>query len=187
MHPRKRLWLWIAIYAMLDVIAVGMGMGVPIFPILFGFVVGWLLPAWLLPGRPESRRQESARRKSARRKSAWPASSAGSMRQLLVRILRWSAASAAWTFLQMSVIWLWAVSMLFDSGVDIAQFGHPMILYEPVPSFIGWIALMVLVSPFLQLLTTVFAATLRLAFAAPAVSALSTEMVLESGGPPGPQ
>jgi hypothetical protein len=170
MDPRKRLWLWIAIYAVLDVIAVGMGMGVPIFPILFGFAVGWLLPAWLLP----------TRLLSARLWSAWPASSADSMRQLLVRILRWSAASAAWTFLQMAVIWLWAVSMLFDSGVDIAQFGEPMILYEPVPSFIGWIVLMVFISPFLQLLTTVFAATLRLALSAPADGVLGARAA--SGG-----
>jgi hypothetical protein len=167
MKPRKRLWLWVAIYAVLDVIAVGMGMGVPIFAILLGFAVGWLLPAWLLSTRL--------------------AAPAAPLRQLLVRILRWSAASAAWTFLQMAVIWLWAVSMLFDSGVDIAQFGHPMILYEPVPSFIGWIVLMVFISPFLQLLTTVFAATVRLAVAGPAGSAFSTEMVLESGGPAGSQ
>lgn len=180
MDPRKRLWLWIAIYAVLDVIAVGMGMGVPIFPILFGFAVGWLLPAWLLPTR-----LLSARLLSARPWSAWPASSADSMRQLLVRILRWSAASAAWTFLQMAVIWLWAVSMLFDSGVDIAQFGEPMILYEPVPSFIGWIVLMVFISPFLQLLTTVFAATLRLAISAPVGHAPGTEAVLGASGGPG--
>jgi len=153
MKPGKRLWLWVAIYAVLDVIAVGMGMGVPIFPILLGFVVGWLLPAW------------------------YPAPAA-SLRQLLVRVLRWAAASAAWTFLQMAVIWLRTVPMLFDPGVDIAQFGHPMILYEPVPSFVGWIVLMVFVSPFLQLLTTVLAATLRLAVASPAVAVRGEEAAL---------
>jgi len=163
MKPGKRLWLWIAIYAVLDVIAVGMGMGVPIFPILLGFAVGWLLPARLL---------------SARQESAWPATSATSLRQILARILRWAAASAAWTFLQMAVIWLRTVPMLFDPGVDIAQFGHPMILYEPVPSFIGWIVLMVLISPFLQLLTTVFAATVRLAVASPAVAVRGEEAAL---------
>jgi hypothetical protein len=153
MKPRTALLLRIAVYLVLDVIAVGLGMGVPIFAILFGFVVGWVLPRWL-------------------------AGSASSMRQLLSRILRWAAASAAWTFLQMAVIWVRTVPMLFDPSVDIAQFGHPMILYEPVPSFIGWIVLMVLVSPFLQLLTTVFAATLRLTISMPVVGALGEEAAL---------
>lgn len=150
MKLRTALLLRIAIYVVLDVIAVGLGMGVPIFAILLGFVVGWLLPPWL-------------------------AGSTGSMRQRLSRILRWALASVAWTFLQMAVIWLRTVPMLFDPSVDIAQFGEPMILYEPVPSFIGWIVLMVLVSPFLQLLTTVFAATLRLAISMPVVGALTEE------------
>jgi hypothetical protein len=153
MQPRKRLWLPIAIYAVLDVIAVGMGMGVPIFPIMLGFIVGWLLPAWLVP-------------------------SATSLSQLLVRILRWSAASAAWTFLQMAVIWLRTVPMLFNPSADVAQFGHPMILFEPVASFVGWIVLMVFISPFLQLLTTVFAATVRLAVSSPAVVVRGEEAVL---------
>jgi hypothetical protein len=120
-----------------------MGMGVPIVAILFGFLVGWLLPRLI-------------------------SAPAGSTRQLLARILRWAAASAGWTFLQMAVIWLPTVSMLFDPSADMAEFGHPMILYEPLASYIGWIVLMVLVSPFLQLLTTVFAATLRLALQMPA-------------------
>ncbi len=143
MKPRTAVWLRVVIYAVLDVIAVGMGMGVPILPILLGFLVGWFLPGW-------------------------PTAPTGSMRQLLGRILRWAAASAGWTFLLMAVIWLRTVPMLFDSSVDIAQFGEPMILYEPVPSFIGWIVLMVLISPFLQLLTTVFAAIVRLAVWMPA-------------------
>jgi len=153
MKVRTALLLRIAVYVVLDVIAVGLGMGVPIFAILLGFVVGWVLPGWL-------------------------AASAGSMHKLLSRILRWALASAAWTFLQMAVIWLRTVPMLFDPSVDIARFGQPMILYEPVPSFIGWIVLMVLVSPFLQLLTTVSAATLRLAICMPVVGALGEEAAL---------
>lgn len=35
-----------------------------------------------------------------------------------------------------------------------------MILYEPQISFIGWLGLMIVVSPFLQLLLTVFGAYL---------------------------
>jgi hypothetical protein len=162
MKPRRRFTLWIAIYAVLDVIAVGVGMGVPIFAILLGFAVGWFLPVWLL--------------------STQLAAPTASLRQLLSRILRWAGASAAWTFLQMAVIWLRTAPMLFDPSIDIAQFGEPMILYEPVPSFIGWIVLMVFISPFLQLLTTAFAAMLRLTLSAPAESALGAETVLGGSG-----
>ena len=37
-----------------------------------------------------------------------------------------------------------------------------MILYEPLASFIGWQVLMVLISPFLQLLTTLFGSYLAI-------------------------
>jgi len=154
MRPRRDLLLRVVIYAVLDLIAVGIGMGVPIFAILLGFVVGWFLPRW-------------------------PAGPAGSMRSLLARILRWAAASAGWTFVLMAVIWLRTVPMLFDPSVDIAQFGHPMILYEPAASFVGWIVLMAFVSPFLQLLTTVFAAVVRLALWTPVAGALWTEVTSE--------
>jgi len=40
----------------------------------------------------------------------------------------------------------------------------PLLLFEPLTSFIGWIVLMVLISPFLQLLMTVFGSAARLAF-----------------------
>jgi hypothetical protein len=55
--------------------------------------------------------------------------------------------------------------MLFEPGRDIANFGIPMILYEPLASFIGWIVLMVLISPLLQVLTTVFGASVYMACA----------------------
>jgi hypothetical protein len=47
--------------------------------------------------------------------------------------------------------------MLFDPLTDFADFGIPMILYDPRVSFVGWLVLMIVISPFLQLLTTVFA------------------------------
>ena len=37
----RPLWAF-GIYVLLDLICIGMGMGVPIFCILFGFLVGWL-------------------------------------------------------------------------------------------------------------------------------------------------
>ena len=40
--------------------------------------------------------------------------------------------------------------------------GHPFILYDPKISFIGWLVLMMFISPFLQLLTTIFGSYLTL-------------------------
>jgi hypothetical protein len=56
----------------------------------------------------------------------------------------------------MAIIWLPALKWLFDSTGDLSNFGIPMILYSPRASFIGWIILMVLISPFLQFLMTLF-------------------------------
>jgi hypothetical protein len=62
----------------------------------------------------------------------------------------------------MIIIWGPTVSILFEPGRDLANTGVPMILYEPMPSFIGWIVLMILISPVLQLLTTLFGSHLAL-------------------------
>jgi len=50
---------------------------------------------------------------------------------------------------------IWA---LFDA----VQFGIPMILYEPKVSFIGWLALMIVISPVLQWLMMLAGAQLGL-------------------------
>jgi hypothetical protein len=52
--------------------------------------------------------------------------------------------------------------MRFDPSVDIANFGMPLILFEPRASFLGWLVLMVVVSPVLQFLVTVFGAHVAL-------------------------
>jgi hypothetical protein len=52
--------------------------------------------------------------------------------------------------------------MLFDPGADLANFGIPLILYEPRASFIGWLVLMIVISPVLQLLTTLLGSHLAL-------------------------
>lgn len=44
--PRRRI-VTIAVFVALDVLAVGMGMGVPLFAIGLGFLVGWFLPGFL--------------------------------------------------------------------------------------------------------------------------------------------
>jgi hypothetical protein len=127
----------LAVYVVLDTICVGMGMGVPIFCILFGFVVGWYIARYVTAATVD-------------------------VRQVLTKVLVYAAVTSAYTFLLMAVIWGRGVSMLFDPGADFVNFGMPLILYEPKISFIGWLVLMIAVSPFLQLLATVFGAYLTL-------------------------
>jgi hypothetical protein len=120
-----------------DTLSVGAGMGVPIFAILLGFVVGWFLPGVVVPAGPTvppTRRD----------------------------ITKGALLASLYTFLLMLIIWGPTVPMLWDSQADLANFGIPMILYEPLASFIGWEVLMIAISPFLQLLAIVFAADLRL-------------------------
>ncbi len=131
------------LFIVLDLLAVGMGMGVPIFAILFGFLVGWFAPS-VLAGTTTS-----------------------GMRQLLGRCLITALLTSAFTFLLMLIIWGPATRMLFDPAANLANFGIPMILYEPDASFIGWIVLMVIVSPFLQALATAFSSSARLAWFPP--------------------
>jgi hypothetical protein len=79
-------------------------------------------------------------------------------------LLRACTIASAVTFVLLAVIWLPTLRMLGDPSADLANFGIPMILYEPLASFIGWLVLMVFISPALQMLTTLFAAVLRCAF-----------------------
>ncbi len=106
-------------------------MGVPIFPILFGFFVGWFIVKYV-----------------TLRTSSVP--------QVFRKVLLYALLTSSVTLFWMVVIWAPTMRLLFDPGSDIANFGIPMILYEPLASFIGWTALMILVSPFLQFLTTLF-------------------------------
>jgi len=126
-------------YAFLDVLCVGMGMGVPIFCILLGFPLGWYITKRV-------------------------ALSTGELYSLYSKIFKISLFASAFTFLQMIVIWGVQIPMLFDPASDFQNFGHPFILYDPKVSFIGWLILMICISPFLQLLTTIFAAFITVMF-----------------------
>jgi hypothetical protein len=130
-------WLVFAIFVVLDVLCVGMGMGVPIFCIGLGFPVGWYLAA----------------------RAAQSTSDAG---EILKRTVVQATVTSAVTFCMMVLIWGAVASMLFDPAADFANFGIPMILYDPKVSFVGWLVLMIFISPFLQLLTTAFVAHLTL-------------------------
>jgi len=128
----------IILYIFADLICVGAGMGVPIFCILFGFPLGWYITKKVSPSLSPSR-------------------------LIYYRILNLSILAALFTFLMMAVIWgSAAMPMLFNPEADISNFGHPFILYEPKASLVGWLILMIIVSPFLQLLTTIFASFITL-------------------------
>jgi len=124
------VWVF-TLFIILDTILIGMGMGVPIFPILFGFFVGWFIVKYITA-----------------RTSSVP--------QVFRKVLLYALLTSSVTLFWMVVIWGPTMRLLYDPGRDIANFGIPMILYEPLASFIGWIVLMILVSPFLQFLTTLF-------------------------------
>lgn len=70
----------------------------------------------------------------------------------------------AFTFFLMLVIWDRISRMLFDPSTDIANFGIPLILYEPRASLIGWMGVIVVRSPILQIFPTGIASSIRLAW-----------------------
>jgi len=129
-------------FCFLDLVAIGAGMGVPIFAILLGFVVGWFLPQIIVSAESD-------------------------LVQVLKRCLMASLLTSCLTAVVMMIIWIPTTKMLLDSSADFVNFGIPMILYDPRASFIGWILLMVVVSPFLQVLSTAFASAVRLAWRMP--------------------
>jgi hypothetical protein len=125
-------WAVLAVYVVLDVVCVGMGMGVPIFCIVLGFPVGWYIAI-----------------RAVR--------STSNLGPVLKRTVIQATLTSAVTFAIMVLIWGNTARMLLDPAADFANFGIPMILYEPKVSFVGWLVLMIFISPFLQLLTTLFA------------------------------
>jgi hypothetical protein len=136
-------WLWnlsfkkaFLIYIIIDLICLGpLGMCVPFFSIILGFPVGWYVAKRLY--NPDL-----------------------SVKILLNRIFKYALITSGFTFVMMIIAWGRLIPMLWGPTVKVAHFGIPMILYDPVASFIGWIVLMIFISPFLQILTTVFAANL---------------------------
>ena len=134
----KKVRFWIFGYIVIDLLCVGMGMGVPFFNILLGFPLGWFLVRKLVSDKVE-------------------------IFETLRKIFNYSLLTSAFTFLVMAALWLpTSLTYLFDPTKDIANFGEPQLLFTPVASFFGWLVLMVLISPFLQLLTTIFAAYLTI-------------------------
>ncbi len=121
----------LVIFAFLDLFCAGLGMGVPIFCILFGLPVGWYIA-----GRIATRPFDT--------------------RQMLSKMLVGAALTSAFTFVGMALLWGPWSAMLFDPTAELANLGAPLIQYDPMASFIGWLVLMIGISPFLQFLMTLF-------------------------------
>jgi len=118
-------------YVVIDGLCAGLGMGVPFFCILLGFSVGWFgaVRAWhFVPGH------------------------VGAMR----RSLRYALLTSLVTLVIMAAIWGRLVPLMFHPVIDPGNMGLPLLLYEPKASLVGWLVLMIFVSPFLQFLMTVF-------------------------------
>ena len=79
---------------------------------------------------------------------------------ILKKTFKYAIITSLFTFVAMAILWGPAIKLLFTPGYDFKNFGIPLIFYDPKLSFIGWLVLMIFISPFLQLLTTVFAAYL---------------------------
>lgn len=124
-------------YILIDLLCVGAGMGVPIFCILLGFPLGWYITDRI-------------------------SASTEQLYQKYRKIFKYSLFASVFTFIVMLIIWGAAVLINIDSSSDIQNFGHPYILFDPEISFIGWLFLMIFISPYLQLLTTIFGAFLTL-------------------------
>jgi hypothetical protein len=132
-----RHWKIIIVYAFICIILAGIGMGVPILNIMSGFFIGWFAVL-----RAERLYNE--------------------LRYRMSRILLYSTICAVITMAVMLAIWGRTIPLVFGPVSELENFGHPMILFDPRLSFIGWLVLMIIISPFLQLMTSIFSAFLRL-------------------------
>ncbi len=130
LYKLKLHWLFL-IYIITDVFCAGAGMGVPIFCILLGFLTGYVIIRVILLRTDD-------------------------YREILIKSFMYGIATVLITFLLMLIIWSWAFIEFSSRGIDYKNFGQPLILFDPKASFYAWFVLMILISPLLQLLTTVF-------------------------------
>jgi len=126
----KLVWLFL-LFIVIDILCTGAGMGVPIFCIIFGFLTGWGIIKIILLRTND-------------------------LNEIFRKSIKYGIVTPLVTFVLMLIIWAVAIIVFFNNGYDFKNFGHPLILYDPKLSFIGWLTLMIVISPLLQLLTTVF-------------------------------
>lgn len=126
---------------LVDVFAIGLGMGVPVLAILFGFVVGWWVARSALAALPPD---------------------ADVPRATLHSLTLSAVGLAAVSFVVLVVVWGPSAPIAFDATIDAAEWGIPLILYTSQASKVGWLVLMVVVSPVLQFMAVVTGGELRL-------------------------
>lgn len=136
MRMRARVFNWraFALFVVLDLFLMGIGMGIPVFAIPFGIVVGIYV------------------NRSTKGLSATVS---------LPRLLRAACVTSLVTFLIAGAIWLPQLAKLSD-GSDLGSYGIPLILYGEQASFVGWIVLMVVISPLLQAMVSISAGVIGL-------------------------
>lgn len=138
---KRKIWpfsnIEIILFVFIEFLILGLGMGVPIFNIIFGFFVGWYITRKFLKEIID-------------------------LKDLFGKILSTSLITSGFTFLLMLILWGTQIHFFFKENTDFENLGHPFILYDPKISFIGWLILMIFISPFLQLLLTIFSSFLTL-------------------------
>ena len=118
-----------------DLLGVWLGMGVPIFNIMFGFLIG----SYLFNFFSKNDNKNCSR-----------------------LIFKYGLLGAILSFSLLFVIWWPYIIKLFDQSYNYLNNGIPLILYTPKASFIGWLILMLFISPALQLMATLFSAYLKI-------------------------
>lgn len=141
-EPLWRQNLPAIVIGLIDVFAIGLGMGVPVFAILFGFGVGWWAARSALATQPPE---------------------ADIPRTAIRSLVAAALALATVSFLVLLAVWGPSTPIAFDPAVDAAEWGVPLILYTSQASKIGWLLLMTVISPALQFMAVVAGGTLRLA------------------------
>jgi len=145
-QPFWRAQLPAIIIGLLDVFSIGFGMGVPVFTIALGFPVGW----YLAGARMKALRDEL---------EPQPVEGVpiGTLKSLLVQ----GVALSVVTFVVLAVIWLPQLPIVFDTSQQAREWGIPLILYTSQASKIGWMVLMLVISPLAQLMAVLTGAYLR--------------------------
>lgn len=133
--PLWRANLPYIVIGLLDVFAIGLGMGVPVLAIVYGAGVGW----WLVRRGPSVL-------PDAIPVSAGPVGSRRALRTLLGQ----SAALATVSLAVLLVVWGPLALQVLDPGFDAAGFAMPLILPTPRASMIAWLVLTIVVAPLLQ-------------------------------------
>lgn len=137
---------------LLDVVAIGLGMGVPIFAVLFGLPLGWYFGGVSIGTR---RMRDQLRPSEVSRLPLL------TLRRPVVQ----SAGVALATTLVLGVVWLPQLPSVFDTALSAHDWGIPLVLFGSQASKIGWMALMLVISPLLQFMAAVTGAVLRQVYA----------------------